>query len=111
MAMQATLQLKISLEKANHLRKRLEELKATSLSRRSKLEKEFKTTKDPERKVLIDAELALSREADLDISITNLLRASLDFAMEKFLTAPDITLIAALHASKATRGRPQRGGK
>lgn len=110
--MHATLQLKVSLDKANLLKKRLEELRETAVFRRQKLEKELKEKKlDPDRRTDIEAELELAKETELDISVTNLLRASLDFAMEKFLTAPDITLIAALHASKATRGRPQRGAK
>lgn len=107
--MHATLQIKVSLDKANLLKTRLEELKKTAEKRRSTLEKELRTAKDTERKALIEAELSLVKEAELDVSITNMLRASLDFAMEKFLTAPDMTLIAALHASRAPRGRPQKG--
>lgn len=105
--MKVTHQLTFSVEKADRLRARLQELKKTAVARRLSLEKELTKTKDADRKRDIEAELELAKETELDVSITNLLRASLDFAMEKFLIAPDITLIAALHASKATRGRPR----
>lgn len=100
--MQVTLQLKLSMDKAEQLRKRLEELQHVARHRRATLEQ--KKAKDEKAY----EELKLAREVELDMNLTNLLRAIVDHGLEHLLVAPNATLVALLHASKVRRGRPAR---
>lgn len=108
--MQATITLKIPLEKANALKGRLEELKKSATNNREDLEAKIQRAKSDEERARIKDLLKLAREVELDANITNLLRACLDFATEKLLGASDNQLLAVIHDSKALRGRPPRSG-
>lgn len=103
--MQATIQIKMSLEKAQQLKNRLAELTKTARDKRIEIERKLAKNKD-DTKLRQLYETALELEADM--TMTNLLRALIDFGMEKLLGAPDQSLIALLHAVKRPVGRPPR---
>jgi hypothetical protein len=102
--MHVTMQLQIQFEKARRLRERLEQLRKTAYERRAQLQEDCLKDSSPEREVL----LAKARATELDINITNLLRALLEAGSKAILSAPDERLLTHLSAVSPKRGRPGR---
>lgn len=109
--MQATLQLRMSLDRAEKLRTKVEELRSQASNRRANLEKQLAKAKSDEQRVKLEDAVSEARQLELDMNITNLLRAMVDFGMDNLLKAEDDVLMDALLGSKAIRGRPKAGGE
>jgi hypothetical protein len=102
--MQVAIQIKLSLDKAQALKTRVKELADGAKKNRLQLEKLHSKKPSPEGEEAV----SFAKELELDMNITNLLRAMVDHGIETLLTSPDATLATLIHTSKATRGRPVR---
>ena len=106
----ATMQLKISLEKAQQLKERLDELRATAREQQRNLKQKLKCAKTETEHDELHSAIEHAEELEADLNFTNLIRAMIDYGLEKMLNAPDGTLLNLLHECKATRGRPRING-
>lgn len=100
--MKATLQVKMSIDKAVLLEERVEKLRKTARALSDELRRKLKTVGGAAQAEALER----AEQLELSATTTNLLRAMVDFGIQKLLTAPDITLLATLHSVRVTQGRP-----
>ena len=105
--MLVALQLKLAVEQLQEFKERLEVLKYHLQNERKKVE-ELGASQDEDSKVVLKSLRALG-EAELDMVMSNMVRASIMMGADILRGMSNEEVIAAIAEAKPSRGRPSAG--